>query len=347
MCDAGPRPGRRASAAALAVLAALLFGGSERAAALSCTNTGLTGAYGTVNVLPGTAINTTGSFSVTCSGNANEAIRFCLNIGIGTTGLDSSTGRRTMTYTSGSTHYLDQEFYSNSGRTTVWGTWGIGNSEPPYPTGSPAGYQQDVTLNGSGSGTFSYTVYATIFASQQTVPPGSYVWSGLEPTVQYRDTSGATSCPTNGGSTGGVASSFTATNASYCTVSSTSLDFGASNSAITANIDQTATITVQGTNTTPYSISLDNGTNANGNQRRMRMGATSYYVNYNLYTDSARSHAWGATTSATSCTGGSSTCYLGTGNGTNQNITVYGRVPPQTAPSSGTYNDTVVVTVTY
>ena len=37
----------------------------------------------------------------------------------------------------------------------------------------------------------------------------------------------------------------------------------------------------------------------------------------------------------------------GTGNGTAQAITVYGRVPPQTTPPAATYNDTVNVTVTY
>nr|WP_281033880.1 spore coat protein U domain-containing protein [Mesorhizobium sp. M4B.F.Ca.ET.049.02.1.2] len=36
-----------------------------------------------------------------------------------------------------------------------------------------------------------------------------------------------------------------------------------------------------------------------------------------------------------------------TGVGTAQNLTVYGRVPPQTTPSPGVYTDTVIVTVTY
>ena len=31
----------------------------------------------------------------------------------------------------------------------------------------------------------------------------------------------------------------------------------------------------------------------------------------------------------------------------NQGLTVYGRVPGQTTPSAGTYNDTITVTVTY
>ena len=34
-----------------------------------------------------------------------------------------------------------------------------------------------------------------------------------------------------------------------------------------------------------------------------------------------------------------------TGNGTGQNYTVYGRVPPQTTPAPGTYTDTITVKV--
>ncbi len=79
----------------------------------------------------------------------------------------------------------------------------------------------------------------------------------------------------------------------------------------------------------------------------MQLGTTGNYINYNLYTNSGYSDAWSATTSTTSCTSGASTCDLGTGTGSNQNYTVYGQVPPQTAPSSGTYSDTVVVTVTF
>jgi spore coat protein U-like protein len=97
----------------------------------------------------------------------------------------------------------------------------------------------------------------------------------------------------------------------------------------------------------PYSIGLGNGANASGAQRRMRLGATGNYITYNLYTDSAHSHAWKTTTTTTSCGGGANTCDLGTGTGSNQNYTVYGQVPAQTAPSSGAYSDTVVVTVRF
>ena len=112
-------------------------------------------------------------------------------------------------------------------------------------------------------------------------------------------------------------------------------------------MNSTASITAQCTDTTPYSIGLGSGLNASGSQRRMQLGATGNYIKYNLYTDSGYSDPWSATTSTTSCTAGSSTCDLGTGTGSNQNFTVYGQVPAQTAPVAGTYGDTVVVTATF
>jgi spore coat protein U-like protein len=44
---------------------------------------------------------------------------------------------------------------------------------------------------------------------------------------------------------------------------------------------------------------------------------------------------------------GHSSCRSGTGSGSGQALTVYGRVGSQTTPSPGAYSDSVVVTVTY
>ena len=73
--------------------------------------------------------------------------------------------------------YINHEFYFDSAHTQLWGSWGVGSSSA-YPSGSPAGIQQSVTLNSSGSGTFTYTVYASILANQQSTAPGSYTWTG-------------------------------------------------------------------------------------------------------------------------------------------------------------------------
>jgi spore coat protein U-like protein len=136
-------------------------------------------------------------------------------------------------------------------------------------------------------------------------------------------------------------SSFTVsiTLAATCTINSASaLNFG-NQGILSTNVDQTSTIQVTCTNTTPYNIGLDagTGTGATVTTRKLTSGAAT--VNYTLYSDSGRTTIWGTTI-------GTNTV-AGTGNGTGQNYTVYGRVPSQTTPAPGTYSDTITVTVTY
>ena len=89
---------------------------------------------------------------------------------------------------------------------------------------------------------------------------------------------------------------------------------------------------------TNYSVALDSGLHATGNQRNMSAGATDV-IAYNLYRRrrARRSGATAATAAA----------LAGTGTGANQELVVYGRVPPQTTPATGTYTDTVQVTITW
>jgi spore coat protein U-like protein len=116
------------------------------------------------------------------------------------------------------------------------------------------------------------------------------------------------------------------------------LNFGTSG-VIAANIDQTSTLQVQCTNTTPYNIGLDVGTGSGATvaSRKMTNGANT--IAYSLYSDAGRTSLWGPTI-------GTNTV-AGTGNGASQSYTVYGRVPPQTTPAAALYTDTITVTVTY
>src|SRR5216684_2952000 len=93
--------------------------------------------------------------------------------------------------------------------------------------------------------------------------------------------------------------------AASCTISASNLAFG-TQGVLAANVDQTSTLTVNCTNTTPYTVGLDNGLNFLGGTRRMKdTGAGTTFVSYGLYTDPARTNAWTTTTSTTTCTGGS------------------------------------------
>ncbi|RAZ84152.1 spore coat U domain-containing protein [Mesorhizobium hawassense] len=124
-----------------------------------------------------------------------------------------------------------------------------------------------------------------------------------------------------------------------CTITSAAtLNFGSSG-VIAANVDQTSTLQVQCTNTTPYNIGLNAGTGSGATvaTRKMTNGAST--INYTLYSDSGRTTVWGNTVGTDTVSA--------TGNGSAQSFTVYGRVPSQTTPAPAVYTDTVTVTVTY
>jgi spore coat protein U-like protein len=124
-----------------------------------------------------------------------------------------------------------------------------------------------------------------------------------------------------------------------CTVNSAAtLNFG-SQGILTANVDQTSTLQIQCTTSTPYNVGLDAGTGSGATTAVRKMTSGGSTVNYTLYSDTGRTTVWGNTV-------GTDTV-AATGNGAAQSYTVYGRVPAQTTPAPGTYTDTITVTVTY
>lgn len=308
-------------------------------AAMTCTASIANVNFGPIDVLANTAFSTFSGVSISCSGGAaNTTYRFCGNA---SKGPDYVTGQRRM---SSGANLLNFGLYVDSGRTVPYGNY----ADPIFG----GGYQFDLTTDGSGAIVVNGAMFAGIPANQTTAVPGSYseqFTTSATNMLQYGALSSAGSCPIGPSS---YQTSFTvnATVSAKCTVTAGTLAFGSTPGQITSRVDASGTVTAKCTNTTPYSVGLSSGTNASGAQRRMRLGATSSYVNYDLYTDSGRTNAWSASTSitsATSCSGGANTCVLGTGTGGNQTITIYGSLPVQSAPATGDYSDTVLVTVTY
>lgn len=133
-----------------------------------------------------------------------------------------------------------------------------------------------------------------------------------------------------------------ATIADSCAVSASNLAFGNIDPLdnATNNTDATTTIEVTCANGTTYDVGLDAGlaTDATVSTRAMTSGADA--LNYSLYSDAGRSTNWGNTVGTDTVSD--------TGTGSAQTITVYGRVPSgqETVPT-GTYADTITVTVTY
>jgi spore coat protein U-like protein len=120
-------------------------------------------------------------------------------------------------------------------------------------------------------------------------------------------------------------------------ISADDLDFG-SVVSLTANVDATAIVEVQCTNTTPYNVGLNEGSSGGTIAVRL-MTSGSATVDYTMYSNAARTTLWGNTIGTNTVSG--------IGNGAAQQLTIYGRVPIQATPDPDTYADTVTITVTY
>ena len=256
-------------------------------------------AFGNVNTLIGSAVDITATMTITCSGGSSSGQRICISIGAGSA---SDATSRKMTGPGSNTARYD--LYSNSARTTLWGSWETGFDS--------AGVQLDVAR---GS-TTNVTVYGRFFASQQTIAPGSYTATfTANPFIRYANR-GSTSCPT-GGLTASTSFSATATVLSSCNVNATTVNFGSSG-ILSGTTDAQGTLSIQCSPSLPYTISLSGGNSGATDPTQRKMSFSSTNVTYGLYRDSARTLPWGSTigTNTTS----------GAGTGVTQTQTVYGRV---------------------
>ncbi|HZH44207.1 MAG TPA: spore coat U domain-containing protein [Lysobacter sp.] len=129
-----------------------------------------------------------------------------------------------------------------------------------------------------------------------------------------------------------------------CDVSASALTFANVDplANASANTDGTSTVTVTCSNTTAYDVGLSagNGASATVSSRKMTHTDGSSTLNYALYSNAGRSTNWGDTVGTDTVSG--------TGTGSAQTHTVYGRIPSgQQTAKVGAYSDTITVTVTY
>ena len=292
--------------------------------AVTCSTTGISDlAFGTVD--PQSSLtNTSSTISFSCSNPNNQIYSgvVCFSI------TDGVTGSRQML--DGSGDMLPFQVYTNSTYSTIWGA---GTNSLIVSVSIP---------NNTTAWANTATLYGQVPANQTSTVPGSYQYSfaGTVTTmaVNVAKNFTPTSCTGVTAVATGRAFHATALVANKCTVSATTLDFGAPSGLLTANADSTSTITTQCASGTPYQIGRGNGLHASGTTRQMA-GGSSEFIAYELYRDSSRAQRWGSTLNT-------DTVSL-IGNGAPQSTTVYGRVAPQSTPSPSTYSDTITVTVTY
>jgi spore coat protein U-like protein len=285
---------------------------------------------GTVDVLANMAVDVTGTVNISCTGTANQQVRLCLNLG------DPNAEAGGVRKAKNGTNQISYEIYSDPGRTTRWSSW---------KSGTGAGREVLLTLGTTGSYSGSVTMYARVLAGQTGVVAGN-------PTLTYTEAFTTTAHSHQRAryvSTGQLCPAMTTGTSRWgnmsvrvlvpkkCLINGNTLNFGTV-SSLNSAVDASTNLSVSCSNTLTYNIGLSNGLNATTpTTRRMNQGGN--YVSYSLYRDAARTQNWGSTI------GSDTFSSAGTGNAVS--VPVYGRVPVQTTPVPGTYNDTVVVTVTY
>jgi spore coat protein U domain-containing protein, fimbrial subunit CupE1/2/3/6 len=140
--------------------------------------------------------------------------------------------------------------------------------------------------------------------------------------------------------------------ATDCSVSAVGVAFGTYDTLASVPNDSTGSVTVictylsGGAGQVTYNAKLSTGSSGTYASRRLRAGAMS--LNYNLFTDTARSVVWGDGLAGTSVASGSFTVGPGVGNGSRQDVRpVYGRIPARQDVLDGAYSDTIIVTLEF
>jgi spore coat protein U-like protein len=301
-----------------------LCGPAAPAFALSCSINASNVAFGSF-VPAGSPVDATGIMILHCNGvSPNRLLRVCVNISAGP--ASDATSRFMIGPGSAQLRY---QLYTDSGRTIPWGSW--------QANLYGGGYQWDL-IGLRTNLTAAKAVYGRVFANQQSAVPGPYS-APLTVSITYSNFNPA-ACPQTLAQSTTTAMNAVATVTAGCAVSATNLNFGDIIPPQTTNIDATSSISAQCPNGMPYAIGLDQGMGpgATINLRQMTGGGTNL-LGYSLFQDPSRTTVWGNTVGTNTVSG--------TGNGTPQSYTVYGRVPSAAGAAPGGYADTITVTLTF
>ncbi|QGZ66933.1 Csu type fimbrial protein [Paraburkholderia acidisoli] len=318
---------RRACVLAGVCLALLLAANSAHAE--TCSASASTVSFGNVSPISGAPVTATGSVSITCTWSAvtlTPSVLVCLNLG-GTTPRTMSNGTNTLNY----------DLYQDGAYAQRWGSIYTGSTPISITLNKPTG----TTL------TQTVTFYGQIAGSQPTVPTVNNA------TTTYTQNFGADqtslnyafflllspTCPSVTTIGGTFPFSVSANVINNCNISATPVAFG-SRGVLQSAVQANGTITAQCTNGDAYRISLNGGSSGNVAARTMQRSGGGTTVSYQLYLDAALGSAWGDGTNGT-------VMATGTGTGTSQTFTVYGRVPAQSGPTPGSYSDTITATIAF
>jgi spore coat protein U-like protein len=306
--------GHRASAILLAAAAAtasalLLAPGRAEAAITSCSVSTSGVAFSPYNGQTKSAVDGTGTITVTCSGSGSNNAA-ALHI---TGGSANSCTARVM---KNGVNDLGYQIYRDAARTSNF----CAGTDRLNLSFTFAGVPVTQTI----------TMYGRVASMQNPAYTTTPYTDSLTVTLRQGTTS-------SGAVLGVTTPSISGSVAANCTVSAGSLGFGTYNTTTAATA--TATVTVNCSNGASYQVGLGGGSNLNGSTRRMA-GPAGARLSYDLYSNSGRTIAWGDGTAL-------GAKVSGTGSGASQGLVVYGRIPAGQLPTPGSYADSVVVTVDY
>lgn len=271
----------------------------------SCSISSAGIAFSPYNTQTKAAVDGVGTIVVTCSGDG-ATNSLSLNLTGGSTGSCSSRQMRS------GANVLSYQVYQDAGRATLF-----------CDGGSRLDINMDFTTGSSQ--TRSFTMYGRIAAGQNPVFGAAYS-DQLSVALKRGGNTLAT-----------TTASITAAAAAICTVTAGTLGFGTYNGTTAATA--AAAISVNCSNGAAYQVGLDDGLDPSATARRMA-GPGGARLSYELYSNSARTLAWGDGSAL-------GARVSGTGSGSAQSLTVYGRIPAGQLVAAGSYTDSVVVTVEY
>lgn len=276
----------------------------------------------------GTSATGTGTINYSCTGYNTSSTTFTLCIGLGTPSYPGTASQPVMLRNSNTLNY---NVYRNAALSQVWT-----NNQP---------LTKSVTV-GAGIGTTvtgSFQFYGRI-PTGQTAPAGAYQASFYNTTIGSVG-GGSSNCRTNRSNISGLdfTLSISATVSNACTVDAlANASLGNVVAGATAPAGST-TIRVRCPSGTAYNIGvLPSNNNTVGAGQMSGTGSNTDKIAYQLRRTSSSGPVWGNTATTSSAGNGVG----GTGNGSNQDYTVFATVPSSNYRPD-TYSDTVRVTVNY
>lgn len=307
----------------------LLLGALPRdASAQTCTASPSALNFGDVSPISQSAVAATGSITVQCSWPAatlTPSVQVCLNMG--------GTSPR---YLTSGTNRMQYDLYQDAAHSLAWGSTALGTT--------PISLVLDKPATGT-TASASVNFYGQIAASQPSVPTTGNANTVYSQTLSQTSLNygfflllspGCAALTTSGGSFAFTASANVVNN---CLISATNVAF-TSTGVLGSALNATGTVTARCTNGDAFRIALNGGSSGNVAARQMQRSGGGGTVNYQLYTDSGHTAAWGDGTAGTSMP-------TGVGSGNAVAITVYGRVPAQSTPMPGSYSDTITATISF